>query len=67
MRPGYNRNLETTTVSLDSTIPCTLCAQPTRMLGTKLCDRCWELKTRITHDIDLAKRIIKDIEDGEET
>ena len=28
----------------DETIPCTTCQTPTRMLGTKLCDRCWEFR-----------------------
>jgi rubrerythrin len=26
------------------TVPCTTCGTPTRMLGTKLCDPCWELR-----------------------
>ena len=28
------------------------------MLGTKLCDRCWELEGRILRDLELAKKII---------
>jgi len=40
-------------------IPCSLCAQPTAMEGTKLCDRCWELKRRIEADPELAKKILQ--------
>lgn len=29
------------------TVPCTICAKPTPMLGTKLCDPCWQLKQRL--------------------
>jgi len=29
------------------TIPCKLCGEPTEMLGTKLCDFCWELEWRV--------------------
>jgi hypothetical protein len=28
------------------------------MLGTKLCDRCWELETRITGDPVIARKIL---------
>lgn len=28
-------------------IPCTMCGTPTRMLGTKLCDGCWECQRGI--------------------
>lgn len=43
-------------------IKCKLCGGKTTMLGTKLCDNCWELKTRIYHNLNIAKRIINDIE-----
>lgn len=29
------------------TIPCKICGTPTPMLGTKLCDRCWEVEHRL--------------------
>jgi len=29
------------------TIPCKTCGKPTPMLGTKLCDPCWEVETRL--------------------
>lgn len=28
-------------------VPCTFCEQPTLMLGTKMCDNCWELRSRL--------------------
>lgn len=28
-------------------IPCKVCGTPTWTVGTKLCDRCWELKSCI--------------------
>lgn len=40
------------------TTPCRICSQPTPMFGTKLCDRCWHLETRITADPDLSRRIL---------
>lgn len=47
-------------MSANNTIPCRICGQPTLMLGTKLCDRCWELETRIKHDPEIARRILGD-------
>jgi hypothetical protein len=40
------------------TVPCELCNTPTPMLGTKRCDRCWELEGRIHGDPELARRIL---------
>lgn len=40
-------------------IPCQWCGTPTRMLGTKECDRCWELRSRIQHDMSLAKQMLR--------
>lgn len=45
-------------------IDCELCGQKTKMTGTKRCDRCWELETRIASDLELAKKIIASIEGG---
>lgn len=42
-------------------IPCTMCSKPTHMLGTKLCDGCWELKRRIETDPDMARKILAGI------
>lgn len=44
------------------TVPCELCTRQTPMLGTKLCDRCWELKTRITGNLELARKILATID-----
>lgn len=44
-------------------ITCGLClSQRTTSLGTKRCDRCWELETRIRTDLYLAKKIIAKLE-----
>ena len=40
---------------------CRLCGTPTPMLGTKLCDRCWELEGRIEMDFALALKIVERI------
>ncbi len=32
------------------TVPCEICSTPTHSTGTKRCDPCWELETRITYD-----------------
>lgn len=29
------------------TVPCTTCGTPTEMTGTKKCNRCWEVETRL--------------------
>lgn len=39
-------------------IKCRLCNNETTMLGTKLCDRCYELETRIQRDLELATQIV---------
>jgi len=46
--------------SESETIPCKYCGEPTLMLGTKLCDFCWELAWRIGHaSQDALIKIIK--------
>lgn len=47
--------------SVEETVSCTLCGTPTRMLGTKRCDRCWELETRIQRDPALARKILEQL------
>jgi hypothetical protein len=44
------------------TISCHICGLQTPMLGTKLCDRCWELESRIIANPELAKKIIASLE-----
>jgi len=43
-------------------VPCGICGTPTRMLGTKRCDPCWELETRIRHAPELARKILAALE-----
>lgn len=45
----------------EETVPCRLCSAPTPMLGTKLCDRCWELEMRIERDKALAIKILENL------
>lgn len=40
------------------TVPCRICSNDTPSLRTKLCDRCWELETRIQADPLIALKII---------
>jgi hypothetical protein len=42
-------------------VPCRICTQPTPMLGTKLCDRCYELETRVKRDPELAAQILASV------
>ena len=43
------------------TVPCRLCSTPTPMLGTKLCDRCWELEHRVESDVELTIKILTNL------
>lgn len=43
------------------TVPCHYCRTPTTMLGTKLCNRCWELRSRIIEDLPLVRRIMHEV------
>lgn len=42
-------------------IECIWCGGPTHMLGTKMCDRCYELNSRIAKDPELARRMLMEI------
>lgn len=42
----------------EKTTPCLICGEPTPMLGTEHCDRCHELDTRISMDLDIAERLV---------
>ena len=44
----------------NDTIPCRLCGVPTRMKGTKLCDRCWELERRVLADPEMTRKILEE-------
>ena len=43
------------------TVPCGICGIATRMTGTKRCDRCWELETRIKADPEIARQILESL------
>lgn len=49
------------TVNPPEAVPCKWCGKPTAMLGTKMCDRCWELDGQIRRDLEIAIKIIKSI------
>jgi hypothetical protein len=40
-------------------IECALCDKGTTALGTKLCDSCFELDSRIYNNLDIAERLVK--------
>jgi hypothetical protein len=43
-------------------VPCELCGTDTPMTGTMHCDGCHELETRIHMDPELARKILKELE-----
>lgn len=47
-----------TPLSGEEEIPCKLCGEPTKKIGTKMCDRCFELKGRIEADPELSLKIL---------
>lgn len=49
----YSRELD----KLDM-VKCDLCGAPTSFKGTRRCNRCWELETRIQRDPELARKIL---------
>lgn len=40
------------------TVPCEICATQTQMTGTKRCDRCWELESRMHRDPSITAMIL---------
>jgi hypothetical protein len=46
----------------EKNVPCKLCNTPTTFTGTELCNRCWELKSRIEMHPELARKILEDFE-----
>lgn len=48
------------------TVKCKWCGTDTTMLGTRECDRCWELRSRIEADMVLAEKMMIAIEYGRE-
>lgn len=45
-------------------IPCAICGKGTTALGTRHCDRCHELDTRISMDLNLAEKILNYYKNG---
>ena len=44
-----------------NTVPCGRCGRPTTSTGTKRCDACWELETRIQADPAMARAILAEL------
>jgi len=44
------------------TVPCKWCGVQTPMLGTRLCDRCWELERQVVLRPDLARAILDSLD-----
>ena len=51
----------------ENTAKCMWCNAKTSMSGADECDGCWELRHRIEMDIELAKRMIAELQKGEQT
>ena len=47
------------------TVPCKWCGNDTVMLGTQECDSCWELRTKMSKDPLLTKKILESCMDEE--
>ena len=47
-------------------VPCGICGTPTPMTGTKRCDRCYELESRIHSNPALARQILEKLEQDPE-
>lgn len=45
-------------VMSEPTVPCGICGTPTAMTGTKRCDPCWEMETKIVQNPILARKIL---------
>lgn len=46
---------------MEKTVACKWCEEETFSIGTRECDRCWELRHRIERDPTLAKRILSGV------
>lgn len=51
--------IENTAYDPTAEIPCKWCDRPTFHTGTKMCDGCWELDSRIRGNTSLARTILK--------
>lgn len=50
-----------TTSSFSQKGCCKFCSKPTRSIATSLCNWCWELKTRIASNIQVAEKVIQEL------
>lgn len=48
-----------------TTVPCKYCDRITRMTGTRMCNNCWELETRMLADPVTTRKILDAIEGKE--
>jgi hypothetical protein len=39
-------------VAVVANVPCKVCGKETKMTGTKLCDRCWEIISAIKNNVE---------------
>lgn len=46
---------------MEKTTTCIWCEEITTNTGTGECDRCWELKSRIERDMELAEIILNNL------
>lgn len=44
-----------------ATVPCKYCGTQTAMLGTKLCDPCWETARAVERNPALARRVLAEL------
>jgi len=42
-------------IPLPKPVPCKTCGEPTTMMGTKLCDGCWEVESRLEKYLESEK------------
>lgn len=59
----HNARVRATQIALDKgeLVRCRWCETPTASLGTRECDRCWELRHRIEQDPALAERMLHEL------
>ena len=43
----------------ETKIPCKYCGELTSMTGTKMCDNCWEMESRMSRNIEVAEKILE--------
>lgn len=43
------------------TVPCTFCGEDTEMVGTRLCDPCWDVRAAVMRKPEVALKIVRDL------